>query len=261
METLAFIHLAAGYEDPAPEPQLRSLKEMGLTIPNSAWMGIASIAVFSAVLATAHDAMALVDFGDRGSAVRDVQTALRSRGYSIGTVDGVFGSQTRSSVIAFQRNVGIAADGVVGPVTATKLGLPTGIGGSGGNPGSPTGSVRISTSGGRLNIRSGPGTGYAVVGSYSNGAVVSTYGTSSGWVRTSRGWIASRFTGIGGGGDRPAGTFTVSTRGSGLNIRSGPGTGYAVVGKYGPGTVVRTSGSSNGWYRVSGGWVSGAFLK
>lgn len=53
--------------------------------------------------------------GDRGDAVRAVQTLL---GVS---VDGVFGSQTKSAVISFQRSKGLPADGVVGANTWAAL--------------------------------------------------------------------------------------------------------------------------------------------
>jgi hypothetical protein len=55
--------------------------------------------------------------GDRGAAVRKLQSAL-----SIG-VDGVFGAQTEQAVRRFQERKGLAADGVVGPQTRDALGL------------------------------------------------------------------------------------------------------------------------------------------
>lgn len=36
-------------------------------------------------------------------------------------VDGIFGQKTQQRVLAFQRKVGLAADGVVGPLTGQKL--------------------------------------------------------------------------------------------------------------------------------------------
>jgi hypothetical protein len=55
--------------------------------------------------------------GDRGAAVRKVQSAL-----SI-AVDGVFGAQTEQAVIRFQKRKGLTADGIVGPQTRDALGL------------------------------------------------------------------------------------------------------------------------------------------
>lgn len=53
--------------------------------------------------------------GDTGEQVRVVQTCLAI------PVDGVFGSQTESAVINYQRSKGLAADGIVGPKTWTAL--------------------------------------------------------------------------------------------------------------------------------------------
>jgi Transglycosylase-like domain/Putative peptidoglycan binding domain len=55
--------------------------------------------------------------GDRGEAVRMIQTALRV------TADGVFGTQTERAVKRFQKSKGLVADGVVGPQTRAALGL------------------------------------------------------------------------------------------------------------------------------------------
>ncbi|MCL2350996.1 MAG: peptidoglycan-binding protein, partial [Firmicutes bacterium] len=56
-------------------------------------------------------------FGDRGEAVRELQTLLASRGFSPGPADGIFGSMTQNAVMAFQRDRGLAVDGIVGPIT------------------------------------------------------------------------------------------------------------------------------------------------
>lgn len=52
--------------------------------------------------------------GDRGQGVTNLQTRLQSLGYFYGNVDGVFGSETQSAVIQFQRDRGLTPDGVVG---------------------------------------------------------------------------------------------------------------------------------------------------
>lgn len=59
--------------------------------------------------------------GDRGQAVKELQEALKSLGYDPGPIDGVFGPRTEAAVKAFQRAAGIAVDGIVGPVTWSKL--------------------------------------------------------------------------------------------------------------------------------------------
>lgn len=52
---------------------------------------------------------------------RDVQAALLSLGYNPGPIDGAMGSKTRIALQAFQRNRGLAADGIAGPNTAAAL--------------------------------------------------------------------------------------------------------------------------------------------
>jgi hypothetical protein len=62
--------------------------------------------------------------GDQGQGVADIQKALIADGYDPGAVDGVFGMKTTVAVKAFQRDKGLTADGVVGPVTSAQLMAP-----------------------------------------------------------------------------------------------------------------------------------------
>ena len=59
--------------------------------------------------------------GSRGDAVRKLQELLSAKGYTCGSVDGIFGSKTKAAVLAFQKANGLAADGIVGPLTWGKL--------------------------------------------------------------------------------------------------------------------------------------------
>jgi Transglycosylase-like domain/Putative peptidoglycan binding domain len=59
----------------------------------------------------------VVERGDRGQAVRSIQSALGI------PADGVFGPQTERAVRQFQRREGLVVDGVVGPQTRSALGL------------------------------------------------------------------------------------------------------------------------------------------
>jgi Transglycosylase-like domain/Putative peptidoglycan binding domain len=76
----------------------------------------------------------VVKRGDRGSAVRQIQSKLGI------PADGVFGPQTERAVRRFQRSKGLLVDGIVGPQTRSALGL---------EPFS-SGAVRRSSSGGRV---------------------------------------------------------------------------------------------------------------
>ena len=61
--------------------------------------------------------------GSRGEAVKEMQMLLISKGYDLGRwgADGIFGKQTMKAVKAFQKDCGIRVDGVVGPVTYSRL--------------------------------------------------------------------------------------------------------------------------------------------
>jgi g-D-glutamyl-meso-diaminopimelate peptidase len=61
--------------------------------------------------------METLRLGMRGPYVKLVQSLLARIGYNPGPVDGIFGPQTRQAVIAFQRDNGLLADGIVGPNT------------------------------------------------------------------------------------------------------------------------------------------------
>lgn len=59
--------------------------------------------------------------GSRGDAVRKLQELLNAKGYTCGSVDGIFGSKTYAAVLAFQKANGLGADGIVGSLTWGKL--------------------------------------------------------------------------------------------------------------------------------------------
>jgi putative chitinase len=66
---------------------------------------------------------AMLQLNSSGPEVTALQRALQAAGFSPGAIDGSFGPGTEAAVLAFQRSEGIAADGIVGPNTATALGL------------------------------------------------------------------------------------------------------------------------------------------
>ncbi len=128
-----------------------------------------------------------------------------------------------------------------------------------------------------LNIRSGAGVTYGVVGSYRKGDKVTVTATknvgSVTWGKTSKGWVSMDYitlsassSGTSSGGSSSGGTAT-TTKITGkvnsddvLRIRKGAGTSYAVVGYYNPGTKVtvtqqKTVGATT-WGKTSKGWIS-----
>ena len=56
-----------------------------------------------------------------GNDVKWVQYALNREGFNCGEVDGIFGKDTKRQVIAFQKDKGLGADGIVGPKTRETL--------------------------------------------------------------------------------------------------------------------------------------------
>lgn len=59
--------------------------------------------------------------GATGQIVKDLQTKLTELGYPCGAIDGSFGSLTYAAVKKFQKDHGLEADGVVGPLTSFAL--------------------------------------------------------------------------------------------------------------------------------------------
>lgn len=87
--------------------------------------GICGSQTWSAIVEAGHH------FGDRylyrkapmirGDDVADLQRRLDILGFDAGRVDGIFGDQTAVALIDFQRNVGLASDGILGPATVAEL--------------------------------------------------------------------------------------------------------------------------------------------
>lgn len=84
----------------------------------------------------------LSQLGSRGDEVRRVQTKLRELGFYTGKVDGIYGTNTRDAVRAFQKSVGITADGIAGQKTLLFLGL-SGGGTSNGSGGYSSSDVQL----------------------------------------------------------------------------------------------------------------------
>lgn len=63
----------------------------------------------------------LIKQGSRGVYVMVLQDALNYLGYSAGSIDGIFGPNTRAAVVRFQRDNNLSADGIVGCNTWRRL--------------------------------------------------------------------------------------------------------------------------------------------
>lgn len=127
-----------------------------------------------------------------------------------------------------------------------------------------------------LNVRSGPGTGHAVLTHAPPGAQLPVSGTSGDWVRVKlpsgqEGWVAGWYVRVKTKAAAPTPapavqkTAVVETT-TGLNVRSGPGTDRAVVTQAAPGTRLPVTGGSGEWVRVKlatgqEGWVAGWYVR
>lgn len=103
-----------------------------------------------------------------------------------------------------------------------------------------------------LNVRSGPGTGYSIIGSAGQGQQYVVISTSGSWKRIwwagNTGWIYAPYTSaVSGSGSK----VTASV----VNVRSGPGTGYPTVGSAHAGEIYVRTSLSGSWEKI---WFGGA---
>lgn len=130
-----------------------------------------------------------------------------------------------------------------------------------------TGTVKV-VAGSGANVRSGPGTNYSVLGVAAVNTELTRTGTSGSWTQVSyngqTGYISTSLlsesssgasTGSGstdtGSSGVTAASGTLTVTGNGVNIRSGPGTNYNVLGSANSGTVFTVTGTSGSWYQIS----------
>jgi uncharacterized protein YraI len=100
-----------------------------------------------------------------------------------------------------------------------------------------------------LNVRSGPGTGYRILGTVRSGQVYVSTQAASGWQkvywRGGQGWTSGAYL------STVSGARAVRVKVNDLNVRTGPGTGYGVVGQIQQGQVYATAGTQSGWHRIA----------
>ena len=110
----------------------------------------------------------------------------------------------------------------------------------------------------QLNIRESAATTATQKGSYSYGDRITILETSNGWGRTDKGWVSLNYVYQ----DGTTGTKTAKglVTGTTLNVRSGPGTNYDIVGSYSQGDSVEIYAqftiNNTVWGCTNKGWVS-----
>ena len=96
------------------------MKGLGLGLCLMAIVGVGIVGLFNPYTYTTELS---IETGLTTSQIRTVQQKLKNWGYYTGNVDGIYGPQTRSAVVWFQRNNGLDPDGIVGSKTAAALGM------------------------------------------------------------------------------------------------------------------------------------------
>lgn len=81
------------------------------------------LSLVTAFLLNGSNASALSKYGSSGSEVTQIQQKLQSLGFYNGSIDGVYGTETKNAVTEFQKSCGLTPDGIAGTKTLTYLGL------------------------------------------------------------------------------------------------------------------------------------------
>ena len=129
-----------------------------------------------------------------------------------------------------------------------------------------------------LNMRSGPGGNYGVIGTLRNNDKVEIIKEVDGWYEikfngkdgyVSKSYITIVNEGVNNGTESVIKEGTVYGVSTNLNVRTGPGTSYQVVGYLLSGDKVKILGEENGWYKIQfnastdtkNGYVSKDYIK
>lgn len=132
--------------------------------------------------------------------------------------------------------------------------------------------VGVVTNASVLNVRGGPGTDYDIVGKLDEGTKVAIYEQqmigNTAWGRIKSGWICMDYIVLSNGEDKETSStdsFLATVTSDNLNIRSGPGTTYDIVGHLGPGDKIQiTEIYAKGdklWGKTLKGWVSMSYVQ
>ena len=115
-----------------------------------------------------------------------------------------------------------------------------------------------------LNFRNGAGTSYSIIKVLNKGEKVEVIAESNGWSKVKHdsrlGYVASQYI------DKATTNYTIKeVNTDGLNVRTGPSTSYATIGKLNKGTRVEVISESAGWSKINynnkTAYVSSGYLK
>lgn len=133
---------------------------------------------------------------------------------------------------------------------------------------SGAGTYKVTTNFSPLNIRSGAGTNYKVVGSYAKGTSITVTEVKGGWAKTNKGWVSTQWitktgssSSSSNSSNSSSGTkYKVTTNSKGLNIRQTARSNGKIVGSYNKGDIITVTSISNGWAKTSKGYVSAQWI-
>jgi peptidoglycan hydrolase-like protein with peptidoglycan-binding domain len=118
------------------------------------------------------DCSTTLKLGSKNTSVTTLQSMLNDTMSCGLTVDGIFGSKTKTCVLAFQKKYGLTQDGIVGSKTCSKINsLSTST--------SVESSNNVVITADTLNVRSDAGTTYSKVTTVKLGDVLSILGTKT----------------------------------------------------------------------------------
>lgn len=211
-----------------------------------------------------------LQLGDKGDAVKTMQTMLIACGYSCGSAgaDGDFGSETLKAVKAFQTDNGLDADGVYGPITKAALEKKH----SGNGTAALEAGTKLTLNGVKIYKSSATaeasgtktGTFYVWSKDQIKGRIritnaesrVGVNGQVTGWIDVADAQVAAS------GTTAPAApsTFTpylVRVNTAVLNVRKGPATSYAITTQIRKNEVYTIVAEENGWGKLKSGagWI------
>ncbi|WP_280169520.1 SH3 domain-containing protein [Priestia megaterium] len=107
----------------------------------------------------------------------------------------------------------------------------------------------------KLNVRSGAGTTYGIIGSVVKGQALSVMSKSGSWYKINyngrMGYVSSDYVQASGTTTPPAESTTYTVTASLLNVRSGAGTNYASIGSVTKGQKLSVVSKSGSWYKIN----------
>ncbi|MGE7717628.1 SH3 domain-containing protein [Priestia megaterium] len=121
----------------------------------------------------------------------------------------------------------------------------------------------------KLNVRSGAGTNYGIIGSVVKDQMLSVVSKSGSWYKINyngrTGYVSSGYVQASGTATPSAESTTYTVTASTLNVRSGAGTNYASIGSVTKGQKLAVVSKSGSWYKINyngrTGYVSSDYVQ